>query len=59
MEGMLHYLDDYLLVGTPGTGQCAWLLQEFVLLDEQLGVPLAQAPSREGKSYPGFYLLGI
>lgn len=36
-----HYLDDYLLTGPAESGQCAQLLQAFVELSGELGVPLA------------------
>ncbi|XP_053106618.1 uncharacterized protein LOC128325152 isoform X1 [Hemicordylus capensis] len=36
-----HYLDDFLLVGRPGTDQCGHLLRVFQALCSELGVPLA------------------
>ena len=39
---MLHYLDDYLFLGDPGTSECADALRLALRLCEQLGVPVAE-----------------
>lgn len=41
-----YYLDDYHLVGPAGSGMCAQLLQAFVELAEELGVPLAHEKTK-------------
>ena len=45
----LHYLDDYLLVGPPGTPTCAQALQCTLVTCQELGVPVA-AHKTEGPS---------
>lgn len=40
-SGVTHYLDDFLLMGKPSTGECASLLEAFSFLAQELGVPLA------------------
>ncbi|XP_053161001.1 uncharacterized protein LOC128349104 [Hemicordylus capensis] len=52
-----HSLDDFLLVGRPGTEQCSHLLAVFQKLCADLGVPLAQEKT-EGPS-PILTFLGI
>ena len=37
----IHYLDDYLFVGAPASGECARALQSALRLCDQLGVPVA------------------
>ena len=37
----IHYLDDYLLFGAPGTEECEVALRTSLQLCEQLGVPIA------------------
>ncbi|XP_060127970.1 uncharacterized protein LOC132591759 [Zootoca vivipara] len=41
LEGVTHYLDDFLLSGASNTGDCVALLQAFAALTKELGVPLA------------------
>ncbi|KAM3921505.1 uncharacterized protein RB166_010897 [Leptodactylus fuscus] len=41
VESVLHYLDDFLFVGPPGTWVCSVLLQEMVRVCRLFGVPLA------------------
>ena len=48
----LHYLDDFLLLGPPGTSTCARALQCTLDTCQQLGVPVATHKT-EGPSYPG------
>ncbi len=38
---VMHYLDDFLFVGRPQSGECARLLAGFYDLCSQLGVPIA------------------
>ena len=38
---MYHYLDDFTVLGLPGTGQCAQSLYTLQKICEDLGVPLA------------------
>ena len=42
MRGVLHYLDDFLLLGSPNTGECAKALALTVQVCQELGVPLAE-----------------
>ena len=37
----IHYLDVYLFVGAPASGECARALRSALLLCDQLGVPVA------------------
>jgi hypothetical protein len=41
IRAVLHYLDEYLLLGDPGTSECADALQLSLRLCECLGVPVA------------------
>ena len=41
IRAVLHYLDDYLLLGDPGTSECADALKLALRLCERLGVPVA------------------
>ena len=38
----IHYLDDFLLLGPPGSLACATALRTFLSLCEELGVPVAE-----------------
>lgn len=38
---VVHYLDDFLLAGLPGTQECHYLVSKFTSLCDELGVPLA------------------
>ena len=42
VRGVLHYLDDFLLLGSPNTGECAKALALTVQVCQELGVPLAE-----------------
>ena len=42
IRSVLHYLDDYLFAGDPGTSECAEALQLALNLCERLGVPVAE-----------------
>ncbi len=44
---VIHYLDDYLVVGSPGTEECATAMRKLVGVLEQLGFPIA-AEKKEG-----------
>ena len=44
-----HYLDDYITVGRPHTGDCQWNVDVFHHVCERLGIPLA-ADKCEGPS---------
>ena len=37
----IHYLDDYLFMGAPGSSECAQALQSALQICDQLGVPVA------------------
>ncbi|KAM4809779.1 LOW QUALITY PROTEIN: uncharacterized protein WCC33_017801 [Rhinophrynus dorsalis] len=39
---VVHYLDDFLLIGEPGSGRCLGLLRELLALLGELGVPVAE-----------------
>ena len=54
---MIHYLDDYLFIGTPGSGDCATTLQLAEKTCAELGVPLAME-KREGPA-ESLVFLGI
>ena len=41
MRHILHYLDDFLIMGAPGTSECALALTTVLTLCADLGVPLA------------------
>ena len=41
IEHIVHYLDDYTILGPPGSKQCALDLHLFIKLCDRLGVPLA------------------
>lgn len=38
---MLHYVDDFLFIGSPDSGQCHQLVNSFLRVTAKLGVPLA------------------
>ena len=42
VDPVFHYLDDYLLMGLPGSGQCAAHLSVVLAVFAQLGIPIAQ-----------------
>ena len=42
MDLVFHYLDDFLLVGLPGSGQCATHLSIVLSVFAHLGIPVAQ-----------------
>ena len=41
VQWLLHYLDDFLLVGAPGSGQCEEDLQRLLSVFKRLRVPIA------------------
>ncbi len=47
VRSILHYLDDYLLVGPPGSMECARNLDTLLTTFDRLGVPVA-LPKLEG-----------
>ena len=49
VRAVVHYLDDFLFVGSPGTDQCQQALSITLATCEELGVPLA-ADKTEGPS---------
>ena len=49
IENIVHYLDDFVILGAPGINQCALDLQLLETLCETLGVPLAPE-KKEGPS---------
>ena len=49
IEHIVYYLDDYTILGPPGSKQCALDLHLFIKLCDRLGVPLA-AEKIEGPS---------
>ena len=42
VDPVFHYLDDFLLMGLPGSGQCAAHLSVVLTVFAQLGIPIAQ-----------------
>ncbi|XP_077783928.1 uncharacterized protein LOC144327573 [Podarcis muralis] len=55
LDGVTHYLDDFLLASACDTGECSVLLRAFADLTQELGVPLA-ADKTEGPSTRLTYL---
>ena len=43
MHRIMHYLDDFLLFGAPGSGQCCQALQLAMDCCTRLGVPIAES----------------
>ena len=41
VQGIMHYLDDFLLLGSPGTQECEHALQITRSTCLELGIPLA------------------
>ena len=50
---VLHYLDDYLVTGAPGTSECAMALRMMMSVFHRLGFPIAG-----GGTYSLLHLLG-
>ena len=42
VDPVFHYLDDFLLMGLPGSGQCTAHLSVVLAVFAQLGIPIAQ-----------------
>ena len=57
IRGVIHYLDDFLLLGSPGSGECARSLALTRATCWELGVPLAE-DKIEGPT-PSLTFLGI
>ena len=38
---LLHYLDDYIIMGAPGSQECAANMATFLEMCRRLGVPIA------------------
>nr|XP_034965330.1 uncharacterized protein LOC118082278 isoform X1 [Zootoca vivipara] len=55
LEGVTHYLDDFLFCGGAHNSDCAYLLEAFASLAAELGVPLA-AEKTEGPTSTITYL---
>lgn len=47
LDGLVHYLDDFLFIGTSGSGYCRVLLESFHAITEELSVPLAHMKTEE------------
>ena len=41
IQAVLHYLDDFLIIGTPHPEDCKWALEATLLLCKLLDVPVA------------------
>ena len=41
VQNLLHYLDDFLVLGPAGSGECQAALQSMLSLCDRLGIPLA------------------
>ena len=41
VRAVIHYMDDFLLMGAPGTAECSQALATTIATCEELGVPLA------------------
>ena len=46
---VIHYVDDFLFSGKPGSEQCVFLMRTFQTLTRELGIPLADEKT-EGPS---------
>ena len=57
VESVYHYLDDFTVLGLPGTGQCAESLHILQKICEDLGVPLA--PEKQAGPSTTIEFLGI
>ena len=42
VRAVIHYMDDFLLMGAPGTSECGQALATTIATCEELGVPLAE-----------------
>ena len=42
VDPVFHYIDDFLLMGLPGSRQCAAHLSVVLTVFAQLGIPIAQ-----------------
>ena len=43
---VIHYLDDFLFCGKPGTAQCEHLVRMFRRITKEFGVPLADEKTK-------------
>ena len=41
MHHVVHYLNDFLLLGSPGSSECQWALDMTIATCQELGVPFA------------------
>lgn len=51
-EGIIHYLDDFLFIGPPDSPICARLLQLFLAISNNFGIPIAD--EKNGSSFSGY-----
>ena len=42
MHGIIHYLDDFLIIGNPGSDECRVAVEKVLQIFEELGFPVAQ-----------------
>ena len=57
VEWIFHYLDDFVVIGPPGTLQCQRALDTLIRVYKQLGVPLA--PEKQDGPTTSIVVLGI
>lgn len=59
VQNAIHYLDDFLFVGVPGSSECDMVLTTALQICTDLGVPVApdkiEAPST-GLKFLGLYI---
>lgn len=58
-DGIVHYLDDFLLVGSADSSDCTKLMYQFLELCEYLGVPIAPEKTQGPSNCLEFLGLGI
>lgn len=58
-DGIVHYLDDFLFVGSADSSDCTGLMHQFLELCEYLGVPIAPEKTQGPSNCLEFLGLGI
>lgn len=58
-DGIVHYLDDFLFVGSADSSDCTELMHQFQKLCEYLGVPIASEKTQGPSDSLEFLGLGI
>ena len=55
VHAVIHYMDDFLLLGAPGTPECSQALEITTSTCKELGIPLAEEKT-EGPTTALFFL---